>query len=31
MIKAEGAQQSRRAEEIISPVLKVCALEGKRK
>lgn len=31
MIEAEGAQQSRRVEEIIRPVLKVCALEGKKK
>lgn len=31
MIKAEGAQQSGRVEEIIRPVLKVYALEGKRK
>lgn len=29
MIKVEGAQESGRVEEI--PVLKVCALEGKRK
>lgn len=31
MIKAEGAQQSRRVEELIRPVLEVCVLEGKRK